>query len=81
MARPLRLEYSGTLYHVTSRGDQREYIYLDDTDRNEWLAGLDKVCGRFNWVVHAYCQMTSHCHLLVEMVDGNLSKGMRQLEI
>ena len=79
MARPLRLEYSGALYHVTSRGDRREDIYLDDTDRNEWLAVLDKVCGRFNWVVHAYCQMTNHYHFLVETVDGNLSKGMRQL--
>jgi REP element-mobilizing transposase RayT len=79
MARPLRLEFSGALYHVTSRGDRREDIYLDDDDRADWLAVLDKVCGRFNWVVHAYCQMTNHYHLLVETVDGNLSKGMRQL--
>jgi len=79
MARPLRLEFSGALYHVTSRGDRREDIYLDDDDRTDWLAVLDKVCGRFNWVVHAYCQMTNHYHLLVETVDGNLSKGMRQL--
>jgi putative transposase len=79
MARPLRLEHSGALYHVTSRGDRREDIYLDDADRGEWLAVLDKVCGRFNWVVHAYCQMTNHYHFLVETVDGNLSKGMRQL--
>ena len=79
MARPLRLEYAGALYHVTSRGDRREDIYLDDIDRNEWLAVLDKVCGRFNWVVHAYCQMTNHYHFLVETPDGGLSKGMRQL--
>lgn len=79
MTRPLRLEYTGALYHVTSRGDRREDIYLDDVDRNEWLAVLDKVCVRFNWVVHAYCQMTNHYHFLVETADGNLSKGMRQL--
>ena len=79
MARPLRLEYSGALYHVTSRGDRQEDIYLDDEDRLDWLAVLSKVCRRFNWVVHAYCQMTNHYHLLVETVDGNLSPGMRQL--
>ncbi len=79
MARPLRLEYAGALYHVTSRGDRREDIYFDDDDRIAWLKILDGVCGRFNWVVHAYCQMTNHYHLLVETVDGNLSRGMRQL--
>lgn len=79
MARPLRLEFSGALYHVTSRGDRREDIYLDDEDRIDWLEVLGKVCGRFNWLVHAYCQMTNHYHLLVETVDGNLSMGMRQL--
>lgn len=79
MARPLRLEFSGALYHVTSRGDRREAIYLDDQDRREWLAVLALVCDRFNWVVHAYCQMTNHYHLVVETVEGNLSAGMRQL--
>ena len=79
MARPLRLEYAGALYHVTSRGDRREDIYLDDGDRNCWLEVLENVCHRFNWVVHAYCQMSNHYHLLVETLDGNLSRGMRQL--
>ena len=78
MARPLRLEYAGALYHVTSRGDRREYIYFCDDDRISWLKILDSVCERFNWVVHAYCQMTNHYHLLVETVEGNLSRGMRQ---
>ena len=79
MVRPLRLEYAGALYHVTSRGDRREEIYRDDSDRRQWLEVLGSVCDRFNWVVHAYCQMTNHYHLLVETVDGNLSRGMRQL--
>lgn len=79
MARPLRLEFAGALYHVTSRGDRREDIYVDDADRHDWLAVLALVCERFNWVVHGYCQMTNHYHLLVETVDGNLSQGMRQL--
>ena len=79
MARPLRLEFAGALYHVTSRGDHREDIFLCDEDRAEWLEVLGTVCSRFNWVVHAYCQMSNHYHLLLETVDGNLSRGMRQL--
>ena len=67
------------MYHVTSRGDRREDIFLNDDDRREWMAVLALVCDRFNWVVHAYCQMTNHYHLLVETVEGNLSAGMRQL--
>ena len=56
MARPLRLELAGGLYHVTSRGDRREDIYRGDEDRAGWLAVLGEVCGRFNWRVHAYCE-------------------------
>jgi putative transposase len=79
MARPLRMEFAGALYHVTSRGDGREAIYLDDKDREVFYAVLGEVCSRFNWCVHAECQMTNHYHLLVETPDGNLSQGMRQL--
>ena len=79
MARPLRLEFAGAVYHVTSRGDRREDIYADTDDRQAWLEVLTLVCERFNWVVHAYCQMTNHYHLLLETVEGNLSQGMRQL--
>ncbi len=79
MARPLRLEFPGALYHVTSRGDGREDIYLSDDDRNAWLAVLGQVCVRFNWVCHAYCLMTNHYHIVIETPDANLSKGMRQL--
>ena len=79
MARPLRIELAGGLYHVTSRGDRREPIYLRDADRLAWLALLGEVCKRFNWVCHAYCQMTNHYHVVLETVEGNLSQGMRQL--
>jgi len=79
MARPLRLELSGAVYHVTSRGDGREDIYLSDDDRIAWLETLSQVCERFNWVCHAYCQMGNHYHLVIETPDANLSKGMRQL--
>ena len=79
MSRPLRLEFAGALYHVTSRGDGREDIYLSDEDRLAWLETLGQVCVRFNWVCHAYCQMTNHYHIVIETPDANLSKGMRQL--
>ena len=79
MNRPLRIEYPGALYHITSRGDRKVNIYLDDTDRAVWLQTLADVCAQANYVVHAFCQMTNHYHLLLETIDGNLSDGMRQL--
>jgi len=79
MARPLRLELCGGLYHVTSRGDGREDIYLSDEDRETWLAVFGQVCERFNWVCHAWCQMTNHYHILIETPEANLAQGMRQL--
>ena len=80
MARPLRIEFAGALYHITARGNERRSIFfLCDEDRLRFLSTLNEVCERFNWHCHAYCQMTNHCHLLVETLDGNLAKGMRQL--
>lgn len=79
MARPLRLELAHGLYHVTSRGDGREDIYRDDADRELFLAVLSDAVERFNWVIHAYCLMDNHYHLLIETPDGNLSQGMRQV--
>ena len=79
MSRPLRLELSGGLYHVTSRGDRREDIYVDDADRLAWLEVLAQCCERFNWAIHAWCQMSNHYHIVVETPEANLSAGMRQL--
>jgi putative transposase len=79
MARPLRIEFSGALYHATSRGDRREPIFEDDEDRFLFLGTLAEVVGRFDWLCHAYCLMTNHYHLVVETPHGNLSQGMRQL--
>ena len=79
MARPLRLELAGGLYHITSRGDRREDIYDDDEDRLTWLDIMANVCERFNWRCHAYCLMDNHYYLIVETPETNLSKGMRQL--
>lgn len=79
MARPLRIEFAGALYHVTSRGDGQEDIYLDDNDREIFLEVLVDVQHRLNWTIHAYCLMSNHYHLLIETPDSNLSKGMRHL--
>ncbi len=79
MSRPLRLEFAGVIYHITSRGNSRNLIYLQDDDFELFLQILANVCERYNWVVHAYCLMSNHYHLLVETPDANLSQGMRQL--
>jgi REP element-mobilizing transposase RayT len=79
MARPLRIEYDGALYHVTSRGNERKPIFKDDGDRELFLTTLRQVSERFHWLCHAYCLMGNHYHLVIETPDGNLSKGMRQL--
>lgn len=77
MARPLRIEFAGAVYHVISRGDRQEPIYEDDKDREAFLQALAEVVERFNWRCYAYCLMMNHYHLVVETPDGNLSKGMR----
>ena len=79
MARPLRIEFAGALYHIPSRGDRKAAIYLDDGDIVQFLNILKEVCVRFNWVLHAYDLMDNHYHLLVETPESNLSLGMRQL--
>jgi REP element-mobilizing transposase RayT len=79
MARPLRIEFPNALYHITSRGNRREDIYLSDSDRGVFLELLLQVRERFNWVFHGYCLMSNHYHLLVETPESNLSLGMRQL--
>lgn len=79
MARPLRIEYSGAVYHVTSRGNARQDIVADDRDRTAFLLLLAHVIDRFGWRCHAYCLMDNHYHLLIETPQPNLSRGMRQL--
>ena len=79
MARPLRIEFPGALYHVTARGNGQADIYLDDQDRLTFLDILGEAVDRFGWVCHAYCLMGNHYHLLVETPEANLSAGMRHL--
>jgi len=79
MARPLRLEFPGAVYHVTSRGNVRQRIFLGDADRELFLDTPAHVISRYRWLCHAYCLMENHYHLLIETPRANLSLGMRQL--
>src|SRR6266576_3422054 len=79
MARPLRLEFPGAIYHVTSRGNARHRVFFTDADRELLLSILSGVVSRYGWICHAYCLMANHYHLLVETPKANLSIGMRQL--
>ena len=77
MARPLRIEFAGGLYHVTARGNARQDIYVDDSDRQSFLDFLARACERYHWLCHAYCLMSNHYHILIETQTPSLSKGMK----
>jgi len=79
MVRPLRIEYPGAVYHITSRGNKKDPIFLYKRDRLIFLSILKEVCQRYNWLCYAYCLMDNHYHLVIETVDGVLSLGMRLL--
>lgn len=79
MARPLRLEFPGAVYHLTARGNAQQAIYIDDGDRNRFLGLLGREIRQHGWRCHAYCLMPNHYHLLIETPEGNLVNGMRQL--
>jgi putative transposase len=79
MARPLRLVFPFAVYHVTSRGNARQDIFVDDADRLSFLDTLASVVLRYNWICHIYCLMGNHYHIVIETPDANLSQGMRQL--
>jgi len=77
MARQLRIEYEGAIYHLLSRGDRREEIFRDDLDRKAFLETLAKTCQKSGWQVHAYCLMRNHFHFVVETPQANLAQGMK----
>jgi putative transposase len=79
MARPLRLQVPGAFYHVMSRGNAREPVFLDDVDRQHFLQELDRVTARLRWSALAYCLMPNHYHLLINTADATLARGMRDL--
>ena len=78
MARPLRLEYAGALYHVTARGNARQKVFLDDEDRHDFIELLGKEVDQQGWICYAYCLMDNHYHLLIETPEPNLVAGMRR---
>jgi putative transposase len=79
MTRPLRLEFAGALYHLTSRGNERRNIFRSDRDRKMFLSLLGIVAKRFGWSVTAWVLMSNHVHLVIQTVEPNLSRGMQWL--
>ena len=79
MARKLRIEYAGAIYHVMNRGDRRELIFMDDADRQRFVETLGEVCAKTGWQVHAYVLMPNHFHWVVETPQPNLVAGMKWL--
>jgi putative transposase len=79
MSRPLRLEFEGAFWHITSRGNERKDIYHEDGDRLVFLALLATAVKRFRWRLHEYCLMTNHYHLVIETPFRTLAKGMHWL--
>jgi REP-associated tyrosine transposase len=77
MARRLRVEYAGGIYHVMNRGDRREPIVRDDQDRERFLETLGEACRKTGWEVQAWCLMSNHFHLVVETPQANLVAGMK----
>ncbi|HEY3915863.1 MAG TPA: transposase [Verrucomicrobiae bacterium] len=79
MARKLRVEYPGAVYHVLNRGDRGEPIFKDDTDRSRFLQTLGQACEKTGWQIHAWCLMENHFHLVIETPKANLVAGMKWL--
>jgi REP element-mobilizing transposase RayT len=80
MPRQLRLQYPGAMYHLMSRGDRREKIFLDDVDRHDFIKTLAEACQKTGWQVHAYCLMPNHYHVVLETPEANLVAGMAWLQ-
>lgn len=81
MARPIRVEFPGAVYHVVARGNERRPIFRDDDDRRRFLDTVADVVEDFGVVVHAYCLMLNHYHLILETPRGNLSRSVGWLQL
>lgn len=79
MARPLRIEYPGAFYHVTARGNEQKDIFKSKRDREKFLSYLEAATDRYGVVIHAYCLMGNHYHLMLETPLGNLSQIMKHI--
>ena len=80
MARPVRIEYEGSVYHVTIRGNNRNAIFAEDSDRERFLADLEESVQRFDVRLYLFCLMTNHVHLVLETPRANLSSFMHRLQ-
>ena len=80
MARPPRIEFEGAVYHVTARGNERRLIYRSDEDCRLFLETLEQMRARFGILVHCFCLMPNHFHLVIETPQGNLSRAMAWLQ-
>jgi len=79
VARPLRIEYPGAFYHVTARGNEKKDIFKSRKDREKFLSYLESATQRYGAVIHAYCLMSNHYHLLLETPQSNLSQIMKHI--
>jgi len=79
MARQLRIEFPGAFYHVTARGNERKAVFKSIKDREKFYSYLESASNRYGAVIHAYCLMDNHCHILIETPLGNLSKIMQHI--
>ena len=79
MPRPLRVQYPGAIYHVLSRGVEKNNIFYDRQDYEIFIYGLEKFCAKFSTLIHSYCLMHNHFHLLLETKNANLSKFMQRI--
>ena len=79
MSRPLRISYPGAFYHITSRGNEQKAIFRSRRDREKFLGYLESANKRYDAVIHAYCLMDNHYHILLETISGNISKIMAHI--
>lgn len=79
MARPLRIEYEGALYHVTARGNEKRKVYFTETDYKKFLEYVKQAAEKYGIVLHCYVLMSNHYHLIIETPEANLSKAMHHI--
>ena len=79
LARPFRIEFPGAFYHVTSRGNERKAVFRTSRDRERFLSYLESAHDRYGAVIHVYCLMENHYHLLLETPRGNLSQILHHI--
>ena len=80
MARSLRIEYPGAVYHVLNRGNYRKNVFATPETKQSFENSLFQACSRYGWRLYAYCTLSNHYHLALETPEANLSMGMQWLQ-